>query len=737
MDQEKLMRRLVGIFLEELEEHRANLEHGILTLEAQVRGHTATDNAQTPASRREVIEALFRAAHSLKGAAQSVGATEVAVLCHELEQAFHDLSTGVSTLSVARVGLWLASLDRLGLAATRLRQRYGGEGQVETQPKAREPERVIPREAAFAPHEKPAEPAPPEPAQTAIRAAVPTGAIVRVSSAKLDALLADVDELSTASSKLEHSVQGMGDLRELSRALVSALRFETAERGALRGGGTSDLVALVEKATALDAEIQRLEGKARDDVYELKQLARRADNHVRRTRMVPFSAVCEGFERVVRDLGQVVDKDLLLTIENEDVEVDRAVAQRLKDPLLHLLRNAATHGIESRAQRAAAHKPVQGRLSIVASLQGNELEVVVADDGQGLDLVGLEARAKSLGFPVPTDDQEVLQLVFAPGLSTADRVTEVAGRGVGLNAVRRSIESMHGSVTVTSQVGAFARFTLRVPVLVSTLRCLFASVAGQVYAIPCSQIVRILNLKAEDLFLLDGVQVVRVEGAAVPVIALAAALGEGESQAPERVPVLVVSGDGKHVAFVVDKVLAEGESLLRALPARLHGIKNLSGVTTLPSGKSALVIHTGDLCREALRLTHSGGVRIALHTLASPPRLLVVDDSLTTRTLLKSILEEGGYDVTTAQDGNDAWKMLQEQVFALVVSDVQMPNMDGLTLTATIRASSRLARLPVILVTALGSETERQRGLDVGATAYLNKTAFDQSALLQAVASHV
>lgn len=731
------MRKLVGIFLEELEDHRANLEQGILALEAHLQGNKGEAGGAPARSQGEVLEGLLRAAHSLKGAAQSVGASEISVLCHDLEQAFQDLSTGASSLTAKQIGSWLGSVDRLSGASGRLRQRYGDAPKPAAEPPLERSKAtdVKPKAAVATEQGKREEgrkqPSEEDASHPASRGVTGAGPVVRVSSSKLDALLADVDELTMASTKLEHSVMAMGDLRELSKALVQTLRAaEMVSQSKAHEG-------VLDKVRALDAEVQRLENIARGDVHDLKHIARRVDYNVRRTRMVPFFVVCEGLDRAVRDLAQMVDKDLVLAIESEDVEVDRAVAQRLKDPLLHLLRNAATHGIESRARRAAVGKPSAGRLTISAHLRGAELEVTVRDDGRGLDVAGLRARGQKLGLEVPSEDHEVAQLVFAAGLSTADKVTSVAGRGVGLHAVRRSIEAMHGTVSVASQPGVSAQFTLRVPVLVSTLRCLFTKVSGQVFAIPCSQVIRVISLNADDLFWLDGAQVVRADGGAIPVVGLASVLGEHSKQMAERVPAIVIESEAKRIAFVVDEVLQESESLLRALPARLNGVANLSGVAQLPSGKPALVLQASDVCRAALRMLKSSTHAVNLDAPGPLQRLLVVDDSFTTRTLLKSILEEAGYEVTTARDGAEAWRLLQEQSFALVVSDVQMPNMDGLALTATIRASGRLSELPVVLVTGLSSDGERQSGLDVGATAYLTKSAFDQTALLQAIASHV
>jgi two-component system chemotaxis sensor kinase CheA len=377
-----------------------------------------------------------------------------------------------------------------------------------------------------------------------------------------------------------------------------------------------------------------------------------------------------------------------------------------------------------------------GQLTITASLRGSELELVIADDGRGLNLSALRARAERMGLPPPADDTDAARLVFVSGLSTAPSVTPIAGRGVGLDAVRRSVEAMHGTVKAVSDPGRGTRFHLRVPLIVSTLRCMVVAAGEQKLAIPCSQVGRVVHVRARELFSVESAQTISVAGAAVPVLALSHVLGLKAAPTRDSAPALLLSGEGRTFAFVVDELLSEGESVLRPLPPRMQGTPNFSGVAKLTGGQFALVLHGGDLCRAALRVLFSGTAALPLSAPTKPARILVVDDSLTTRTLLKSVLEGAGYEVVTASDGAEAWRLLQHDAFSVIVSDVQMPNMDGVTLTQMIRRSAALARVPVVLVTALGSDEEKQRGLDAGATAYLVKTAFDQQALLEAVARH-
>jgi len=358
---------LIGIFLEELEEHKAKLEHGVLALE----------RVDQPGARAEVLQELFRAAHSLKGAAQSVSADEIAALCHGLEQRFHDLLSGQAVLDQTFTGILLSGVDELARAAERVRS---ARAQVPAPAPKRSapPDRAPPPRAATGPRE--AEP----------RKATPNEVAVRIERSKLDLLLADNDTLTTTCSRVMHRLTGLATLHEQARALTATLRRAQATAPARE----TQLDAFLDRAAHLESSLSQLDEGLHRDFHGLAQAVRRVGDDVRRVRMVPFSDICEGLERAVRDLSSSLDKELRLLIESADVEVDRAVAQRLRDPLLHLLRNAATHGIEPRHERAAAGKPSAGSLAVKARLWGSELEIVVEDDGRGLDLVALRARGE-------------------------------------------------------------------------------------------------------------------------------------------------------------------------------------------------------------------------------------------------------------------------------------------------------------------------------------------------------
>ncbi|MGH3370758.1 MAG: response regulator, partial [Nocardioidaceae bacterium] len=359
----------------------------------------------------------------------------------------------------------------------------------------------------------------------------------------------------------------------------------------------------------------------------------------------------------------------------------------------------------------------------------------VTDDGRGVDPRRVREAAATLGLAPGGSDTGVTELLFHPGLSTADEVSDVSGRGVGLDAVRDSVESIGGSVSLESDLGTGTRLMLRVPLVLSTLRVLLVRLGEEVVAVPTSPLRRLVRIPEQRTWL-DGRETVDLGGAAVPVAALSEVLGWGAvdqaNDSPEP-PALVVDGvDGGSVALTVDELLSEREVVLRAAPSRLAGMNLLLGTAQLDDGSSALVLSPSACARgaRAVRPVRPAQPEVAL---AAAPRVLLVEDTITTRELERSILVGAGYDVAVAADGQQAWEMLQVSEFDVVVSDVNMPRMDGIVLCRSIRASRRHANLPVVLVTSLHSDVDRRRGLDAGADAYITKSGFERAELLAAL----
>jgi two-component system chemotaxis sensor kinase CheA len=369
------------------------------------------------------------------------------------------------------------------------------------------------------------------------------------------------------------------------------------------------------------------------------------------------------------------------------------------------------------------------------------VEVVVQDDGRGLDREALREQARRRRLPEPADEADLLRLVFLPGLSTARLITDVSGRGVGLDVVKSRVEALHGTVGLASVAGAGTRFTLTVPLTLTTLRAVLVGVGGQTFAFAGTNVDRLVRARAGQLRSVAGRPVLALGGPPLPLASLGDVLGlasgylpTAESLGDRALPVVLVTAGDRALAFAVDEFLAEQEVVVKSLGARIRHLRHVAGATLLPSGKIALVLNAANLVRTALVRAPAPAPEPAEAAAPTRKRLLVVDDSVTTRALEKSILEAAGYEVLAAADGRAAWQLLQEEAVDLVVSDVDMPGMDGFALTEAVRGTARFCDLPVVLVTARESEPDKARGSAVGADAYLVKSAFDQKNLLETIA---
>jgi two-component system chemotaxis sensor kinase CheA len=788
MDKTKLMQRLMATFRDELEEHVRTLNQDLLALEKN----------PSPQERSQRLTTLFRTAHSLKGAARSVNVTLIEGACHRLEEILAAARDSQLPLSPDLFGLLFAAADAIEEAGMRLREQQDladaplaallprldaavtGTASPPTRSASDEPPAPKAASAAPAPPaaavcpSPPVTPSSPHPGKVSSPlGGEPTDSTVRVPAEKLDTLLARIGELRVARRRVESRVADIKTLWEfVTRWKTEWQRveklFDRLSRPEDNGPASNDAGRLLPQRAelvlrrtgeSLRRVAQELEGLAAamaEDGRLLRQVAGPIDAEVRRVRMLPFAEACQGLDRVVRDLAQAGGKEVDLVIEGGTVELDRWVLEGLKDPLRHMVRNAVDHGTEAPDRRRAAGKPARARVAVAAALRGAQVEVVVQDDGGGLDLEALRARARKRRLAEPADERELAQLVFLPGLSTSRLITDVSGRGVGLDVVKSRVEALHGTVDVSIAAGGGTRFTLTVPLTLTTLRAIFVGVAGQTFAFAGTNVQKLVRVRPADLRSVAGRDMLSLGGTPLPLASLGAVLGlsnkaigvlpglpgrempVGDAVSPgkDTLPVLVIAAGEKRMAFAVDEFQAEQEILIKSLGARIRRLRHVSGATLLPSGKIALVLNAANLVRTALTRAPAR-LPVAEEGETAPAvkkRLLVVDDSVTTRTLEKSILEAAGYEVATAVDGKAAWQFLQDQGTDLLVSDVEMPQMDGVELTRFVRASQRFRELPVVLVTARESEQDKTQGLEAGADAYLVKSAFDQKNLLETIA---
>jgi two-component system chemotaxis sensor kinase CheA len=478
------------------------------------------------------------------------------------------------------------------------------------------------------------------------------------------------------------------------------------------------------------------------DRSQLKLLSDELQENVRRARMVPIAALFDPLPRMARDLARERGKEVAVHIEGAETEVDRLVLEAMRDPLIHLLRNAVDHGIELPEQREREDKARRGTVRVRALQKGHSIVLEVTDDGAGIDLDAVRRAAVRIGLLAPQEAAKLsapntLLLIFHSGLSTQDQVTDLSGRGIGLDVVRQNLERLHGVSQVETRPGQGTSFTLTLPLTLTTSQVLLVGVAGLTVAIPTTTVERILRVNAGKVGQIEGKPAITSHGRPLPLIPLRHILALPASDSPRpsesSFPVVMLGVAEQRVALRVDRLEGTQEVVVKSLGRQLRRVRNIAGATILGNGQVIMILNVADLIRSA-QDTPSTVAPLPLDDRAPPSRrVLVVDDSITTRTLEKNILENSGYRVLVATDGEEAWSLMQTEALDLVVSDIAMPRMDGFALTERIRDDERFRDLPVILVTSLESQQDRRRGLEVGADAYITKSTFDQQNLLDAM----
>ena len=760
----EFLKRLRATFRVEAEEHLHAMSSGLLALEKE-------------ASREEAaakIEAIFRHAHSLKGAARAVNLAEIESLCQTLESLFAAWKRGEirpvaeqfdalhRALDWISKGIPLAekttSADdqaQFRAVATGLNALMAGEPSAKSSDRQAGPaaEPSVPHETAQALN---APPAAPEKSVIA-----PT---VRLSTSKLDQLLSDAEEMLAV--KLT-TARRAADLRELQPAFdrwrsewakiqpqVRELQIASArQRGEEAVWGTTSGVPeqVLEFLDWSAGHFRSLEGKlqalGKVAGHDLVAVGRRVEElraNSKQLLMLPFSTLLDLFPKLVRDLSREQGKEADLVVRGGDVEMDKRILEEMKDALIHLVRNGIDHGIEKPEARARQNKASRGTITIaVSQINGSKVEILVSDDGAGIDPARVREAALKRGMisadqARQLDEQQAFALVFQSEISTSPIITEVSGRGLGLAIVREKTERLGGRVTVESRREAGATFRIVLPTSLATFRGIQAGVAGQSFVIPTANVERVARVKSADIKTVENRETISLEGQVVSLVRMDAVLEMPRTPvkpgASDFVSVVLLAAADERIAFAVDEVLDEQEVLVKPLAKPLVRVRNISGATILGSGRVVPILNVADLMKSARKT----GVTAPFSTGAAPRdlksrQILVVEDSITSRMLLKNILESAGYVVKTAVDGIEAMTELRTGDFDLVVSDIEMPRMNGFDLTAQIRADRKLADKPVVLVTALASREDRERGVDVGANAYIVKSSFDQSNLLEAV----
>ncbi|OGG05325.1 MAG: hybrid sensor histidine kinase/response regulator, partial [Candidatus Glassbacteria bacterium RIFCSPLOWO2_12_FULL_58_11] len=576
-------------------------------------------------------------------------------------------------------------------------------------------------------------------------------------AAELDSLLRQTEELSFIKLELD---QYLGSLKETSESLelwkkqwsqaAPQLKqlFQPADSGSAGTvPGVSGLPEVLENNfehfKLLETRLAGLEKSVEADRRTVSAMVDTLLAGLKNTLMSPCSSMLEIFPKIVRELSRDQGKQVELQLRGGEVEIDRRIMEQIKEPLIHLVRNSIDHGIEKPELRERLNKPSLGRLTMaINQLKSNQIEILVSDDGAGIDLEKIKKAAVKKGIISEKEarrltDQEALALIFESNISTSAIITDISGRGLGLTIVREKVEKVSGSVAVETSPNAGTTFRLVLPITLASFRAVLVKVNGQPFAIPTMQVLQSRKINKEEVKTVENRETISANGYTLPLVRLADVLELRERSEEERsgpVSALILGTADKLVAFSVDQLLGEQEILLKSLGSQLSRVRNITGATILGSGQVVPVLNVSDLIKSARQATAAQSeALIPAAEKAKKKSILVVEDSITARMLLKNILESAGYAVKTAVDGLDGFTQLRTADFDLLVSDVDMPRLNGFDLTSKVRGDRKLADLPVVLVTALDSRADRERGIDVGANAYIVKSTFDQSNLLEVI----
>ncbi|MCA8225982.1 hybrid sensor histidine kinase/response regulator [Burkholderia vietnamiensis] len=776
---------LLELYREETRTQTQALSERLLVLEAREPDAAALD-------------ACMRAAHSLKGAARIVGVPPGVDIAGRMEECFVAAQAGAIALSAAHVDVLLAGVDLLLRVAdpdappvsaaeidafalaltsadaaqavpvapasapvsapTSAAPQRGYDGAVNepvdagaaTPPHAAQP--YVAQPYATSAHATPPHATPP-PATDPPHAAQAAATATATATAAMRRVRAD-----TLNRLLSLSGESLVESRWLKPFAESMLRVKRAQRDAARS-----LDLLYERfADDLDAGALASMNEVRHMLNDLQRaLAERMDEFDRferrsthiaeqlydealQCRMRPFGDATRAYPRIVRDLARSLGKQVRFSIVGEGTQVDRDILDLLDAPLGHLLRNAIDHGVEPPDVRRARGKPADARVTLEARHSAGSLLVSVIDDGPGVDLDALRAavvrqRLTDDETAARLSDAELLEFLLLPGFSMRDAVTDVSGRGVGLDAVQEMVRGVRGAVRIFNEPGVGMRFVLQLPLTLSVIRSLLVEVGGEPYAFPLAHVRRTLELAHDDIDVLEGQPHFPFDGRRAGLVAAHQLLDAGAPDAARATTaVVVVGGEPELYGVAVDRFLGERMLVVQPLDSRLHKIQNIAAGALLENGDPVLIVDVEDLIRSVDKLVRGG----QLATLSRDPqralgerrrRVLVVDDSLTVRELERKLLEKRGYDVTVAVDGMDGWNAVRSDAFDLVVTDVDMPRMDGIELVMLIKGDPALKRVPVMIVSYKDRDEDRRRGLDAGADYYLAKSSFHDEALLDAV----
>jgi two-component system, chemotaxis family, sensor kinase CheA len=746
------LKRIRETFRVEAEEHLHAFSSGLIELE------------KTHAQERvtEIIEGMFREVHSLKGAARSVDQKEIESLCQPLESVFYSLKCKKITLSSFSFILFYKTMDYLTKLLTtsrkgptiadhkimseltqQLKEMAAGESyeknetsEILSDTNAVQLDKIHLPEIDIQGDKGPG-----------------STETVRIRISKLDPLLLQAEEMIQTKIAID---QRINELRELS---INLKEWKTEARKWKDRSASATLSTWNEWCDTSEIYLNKTESQM-TEITRLMERDQHSNDHLvnlhleamKQILMLPVGSMVEVFPGMVRDISHEQNKEVDFNMTGTELEIDRRILEELKDPLIHLIRNSIDHGIDTPRDRLLQNKSSHGKITLAfAAKENGQFEVILSDDGKGIDKNNLLKAAIKSGIldkdaAGKLEDEEIWNLVYQSGVSTSSIITDISGRGLGLSIVNEKIAKLNGAISVETKAGKGTTFRIRLPMALAAFRGIIVKVNEFLFILPTVNVERVLRVNEADIKTVENRETIRIDSQIISLVDIREVLGLPDHkhagsdrnnrgfEKSDKIRIVVLSYAEQRFAFTVDDIVAEQQVLVKGLGKLLNRVRNISGATILGSGNVVPVLNINDLIKSAMKKKKRKN-----ETGESEPfvlktgRILVAEDSITSRTLIKNILETAGYQVTTSIDGADAFTKARTNDFDLIVSDVDMPKMNGFELTLKIKNDKKLSEIPVILVTALESREDRERGIEVGADAYIIKSSFDQTNLLKII----
>lgn len=738
ISEEEFYRKLRSTFSIEAHDHMRNISLSIIELE------TAVDIKE----KKTIIEIIHREFHSLKGAARAVDIYEIETICHMLESIFSDIKKEKLFITIEMFDIFIKALDVLEeILSLDLNQSFDISDLMQELTKIKdndvlEENRVIQEVKAVVCNDiKEVEIEKQQYSEVSIekkqesKEKITSENIevkssfhdndmeyIRVSKNKLDSLLIQGEEMLYTKLSIKQ--------RELEIREMKALFEECKQKN-----NYNDL-------NGLDKRFDNLLVSTMNDGQVVENMLNKFIDDIKELMLMPFSSIIEIFPKMVRDISRKIDKAIEFSYSGIELEIDRRILEELKDSLMHIIRNSIDHGIESPEERKKSNKNTKGTISLdISQIGSSHVQIKIIDDGAGIDIEKLKNKAIENKILSKNEvniltDKDAQMLIFKSGMSTKDIITDLSGRGLGLAIVREKIERLEGNIHVTSEKGIGTVFEIILPITISTNRGILIKVSKQEFVIPTSKVDKVIKVKKDLIKIIGNKATIAVDGYIVPIIKLQDILqlkGNKENVDSKFISLLIINELEKKIAFSVDEIIIEQEVLVKQFNKQLAKVRNISGATILGTGDIVPILEVQDLIKSSLNFVGSNFDLNKNEAELSKKSIIVVEDSITSRTLLKNVLENNGYKVKTAVDGIEGLKAIKAEKFDLIISDVEMPRMDGFELTSKVRSDDETAEIPVILVTSLDSKEDTERGIEVGASAYIVKSNFQQNNLIEVI----